>query len=432
MSTARRGAVAMTVDQIVCGASNFALMLLAIRALEIREVGAFTLAFTVLVLAVAAVRALLCEPLLLGYAAAPGAVRRAATDAAAGAALLVGVALAVVAAGAGGLAAGTTGDLLLAGAVVLPALLLQDVCRFGFFAADRPWRAAGNDAACLVVTVGVALVLLDPNSGPATPLLCWGLGAAAAAVIGLTTGRIVPARGSVRYLLDQRSLGLPLAGSVLVGQGAGRLSLAVIALTSGVVALGLFSTALAILSPVNTFLTAAGSFTLGEAARRRAAGTRGLLRFLAAVSAALGVLVAVATVAAFLLFGSAVAVVFGDVPAGVRTLLWPAGAWALGTALAVGALTGLRVLSGARGILRGTAALGVAQVLAAAAGGMLAGAAGSCWGAAVLALLGAAHWWRACLTAARQPLRSSGTTSTLPEQPRRGEALHIGTTRGMA
>ena len=148
----------ITVDQAISGGSNVLIAVLAARILGVESFGLFGIVFLVTITAQGAIRALVCEPLLVRPAEAeerPGEV--------VGTALMLGAAmgLLVVMTGVGAWQWDQRlGDALFVVGILLPLLSLQDVGRYLGFAIHRPKLALRLDLLWLVLLLAAAVVVI--------------------------------------------------------------------------------------------------------------------------------------------------------------------------------------------------------------------------------------------------------------------------------
>ena len=133
-------------DQALSAASNVALAIAVAHFVSAAEFGAFAIAFMVYGIAVAATKSLVGQPLQIRYSSAPLADQRSRIAEANGFTLALAALGSVVVVLIGGAVSGPVASSLLALAVVLPALLLQDSCRMAMFSLDKPAAAAAIDA----------------------------------------------------------------------------------------------------------------------------------------------------------------------------------------------------------------------------------------------------------------------------------------------
>src|SRR4029079_10777536 len=103
--------------------------------------------------------------------------------------VMVGLLMALI----GVAVSGSVAASLLALAVVIPALLLQDTCRMAMFTIGKPAWAAVIDAAWIVAQRALISVLLFSCHDQVWPLiLAWGAAAGLSAVLGMMLLRVRP------------------------------------------------------------------------------------------------------------------------------------------------------------------------------------------------------------------------------------------------
>lgn len=203
MSGTRRSAFGIA-DQIVSSATNFVTAFVASYVLLPDDFGAFVVAYAVVTVALATVRALIGEPLLahlptLAPERAPAAARSAL-----GAAALFGVAAGVLALGLGLTGVPTLAALLWL-APWVPIVIVQDAFRMVFLSDSRTGAALAVDgvwalvqAAALAVVFGLGAVSVGALAAS------WGIGAlggVVAAVVLVARDRRRPA--DPRYWMRQ-------------------------------------------------------------------------------------------------------------------------------------------------------------------------------------------------------------------------------------
>jgi O-antigen/teichoic acid export membrane protein len=314
-----------TADQVISSLSNFALSLLVARQVSAREYGAFALSFALYSFLVMISRLLVSQPLMVRFSG----VERTEFDLAARRSAGAAVAFALVPAAAmllaGGIVGGAVGPMLVATAVLLPGLLLQDAWRMVFFAAGRPGAAAANDAAWGVVQLGLALAVSAAGRGSAVGyLLAWGLAGWVAAALGVAQAGIAPApRSAWRWLVAHWDLSRYFVSELVAINGATQLALVLIAVVGGLAAAGALRGAQVLTGPV-TILTLSGTaFAVPELARRPWIVGRRLLRAGAGISAAVVVPAAAWGAVLLLLPDGLGRQLLGDTWAGVDPILVP-------------------------------------------------------------------------------------------------------------
>lgn len=259
-------------DQMVASSTNALLSIVVARSVDAFEFGTFALAFLVFAFVVGMVRALVTDPLLISHAGDEPVAQRVACARAAGASLVLG-GLAGAGCLVGGIVAGgAAGRVLVALAVVLPGLLLQDAWRRSFFAIGRPDATFVNDLVWSVLQLSCVVLLIRAEEVEVPPLvLAWGLSGALAAALGCLQLRRVPRPvQGLRWLWEQRALGGRLGVDFLVSQGAFTMAMAVISALAGLTVVGAVRAGQVLLAPVQVMLLALSSFVLPLLATARA------------------------------------------------------------------------------------------------------------------------------------------------------------------
>lgn len=323
------------------------------RSVGAAEFGAFSVAFLVFSFLVGLCRASVTDPLIVRFSGVDAAALSEAGRRAAGASLVIGIAGGVLSAAAATVAGGSLRSALLALAVVLPGLLVQDAWRQMFFAAGRPKAAAVNDAVWAVsqaVLLGAVLVLDQATIFPLT--LAWGGAAAVAAVVGAVQAGGAPRpRSWLEWLLEHRDLNGQLAVAYSVNMGAVHLTMTLVGLIGGLAAVGALRAAQVLLGPLQVLFPGLRSFALPLLSRRVALRRSALLRPAAVLSVVAGG-AAVAWIGLLLLvpdrWGRAL---LGDSWSLAREVLPAVGATTVLVGAAFGATLVLRAMSRSRSLL---------------------------------------------------------------------------------
>lgn len=276
-------------DQMLSALSNVVLSILVARSVDAAGFGSFSIAFLIYGMAFAAMKSLVGQPLQIKFSAAPQDELRERMSQGAGTTLTVSVVIALGVA-LGGLGAGAaTGEALLALAVWLPSLLVQDYCRMAFFAAGRPWSAALIDGIWAAVQFGLLAVLLLNGSHSLTLLIgAWGLGATVSAVVGLLLLRVsLRVSRTFTWMREQANLSRYLLAEYILGLGAVQVGILLIALITSEADVGAIRAAQVLLGPLGIVATAAFQFTVPEIARRIDWPAKRLQLFAALVSGGL-------------------------------------------------------------------------------------------------------------------------------------------------
>lgn len=381
----------ITVDQVVSGASNVLVTLLAAQLLDVSLFGLFGIVFMVYVLVQGTTRALVSQPLLVH----PDEVSARPGDAV-GAALAVGV-YAGALVGLGSLGAwfvdGRLAAALLVLALALPLLSLQDAGRYLAIATGRPAFALVLDLTWLVLLVAAlgVVVLLDARTLLWFVLSWAGTGALAGAlVLGRHRGERIDLNHrwlrrtwdfSWRYMISfGTTQGSALAGTLALGGLA------------GAQALGAVRGAVFLMRPYVTFQLAAISGGVAEIAKtpqdrdstRRHARRTTLL--------ATGVAVLNGLVLVFLP-DSVGRLILGDTWRHAEPLMLATAVQLVLLGLNSGART---ALTGARMVRTSTRldlALAPAVLVGAVVGALVGGAQGFVWATALVTAISVIAWW---------------------------------------
>lgn len=182
MSAPRTRALAGVADQIVSSGSNYLTAFLASLVLLPTDFGAFVLAFAVVTVLLAGVRAVVGEPLLAHLPTVDPARRGLLGSSALGLAGVLGLLAALVC-----LAGGWSGVAILSALVAfvpwVPFVLLADAGRYVLLSRSDNVRALAVDGVWVVVQLGVlALIWASGTWSVGLLALSWGAGAVAACV----------------------------------------------------------------------------------------------------------------------------------------------------------------------------------------------------------------------------------------------------------
>jgi len=191
-----RSVAQAAISQGLSAGSNFVIPLALGRGADEGVIGEFALAFIVYNAALGLQRALVTDALLARPFRGPISLlnedARAVTTS-----LLLSVTAAVVV-----LIAGLTSPYhqLVVLAAVLPALLLEDICRYLLFRRQRPAAAAIVDGVW-ALTSFVGFFYLVHHATSRTAIVVWGLGGLLATITGLVVARLslAPIRASLRW-----------------------------------------------------------------------------------------------------------------------------------------------------------------------------------------------------------------------------------------
>ncbi|AXT86208.1 hypothetical protein C6I20_14140 [Aeromicrobium sp. A1-2] len=388
-SASRRLGVA-TIDQIISGASNFLIALLAAQLLDIESFGLFGIILLVNVVVLGGARALVSEPLLLHPEEAeqrPGDVISSACVLG----LSIGVILVLC-----GLAArpldGDLGEGLMILGVFSPLMVLQDVGRYLGFATRRPSSALTLDVTWLTLQLGaIASLVASDLSSLQAYVAAWAGAGALAGLIVFWQHRGVRPRLDISWLKETWGFSWRYFVSYTATQGSGLLAAILIRAIAGARALGGVQGALLLQRPFMTFQVAVMASGVGEVARVAddRALVRRMVRKLTILTGGAALLNGVLLV---LVPDSVGRAVLGDTWSVAQHLVWAAAA----QILVLGLITGFRTgMLGMRAIDRAVVIDVATTVLAlvfSTAGAFAGGAEPAMWGAAAASAIGLVMW----------------------------------------
>lgn len=383
-------------DQALSSLTNFALGVVIARAVGLAAFGAFTLVFVVYTTALGISRALTSEPLLVHYSAPPYDNWRVGVARATGVAALIGVILGIGCVIVARILSNALTLPLLALALTLPGLLLQDCWRFAFFARGRGRSAFVNDLVWTVVLFPALLAPLHAVSAsiPALAVLVWGGAGTVAGLVGIRQSGIAPAPHHVlRWLREERALIPRFLGEFAAIGGAGQVSVYAIGAIAGLAALGALRGAQLMFGPMQVLFMGVSAIAIPELVRAWQGSTAGLFRASRLMSLSLAIAAVGWGVVALALPARVGSAILGAnwLPAhGLAAAVMVS--WIASGSIA-GAASGLRAVAAVR---RSLAARLVGSGLAvggAVAGAALDGARGAAWGLALGGLIEAMVWW---------------------------------------
>ncbi|SDS94601.1 MATE family efflux transporter [Microlunatus soli] len=326
------------VDQALSAASNFALAVVIARSVSASEFGAFSIAFMIYGIAVAATKSVVGQPLQMRYSSATPHVQHHEIGRATGFVLAASIMVGVIAAGLGLVVGGAVGSSMLALAVVMPFLLVQDSCRMAMFTIGRPAWAAAIDAVWAIAQFALIAVILITGADLVWLLiLAWGVAAGVSAGIGAILLRLRPMIGqAISWLRAQRHLVRYLFGEYLLGLGAAQFGLVLVGVVAAADAVGSLRAAQVLLGPLGIVASAVFQFAVPEMASRPQMSRRRRTAFGLTISAALG-LVTICYVALLLVLPDRAGLaLFGDSWAGAAAILVPMGLASLASSQANG------------------------------------------------------------------------------------------------
>jgi O-antigen/teichoic acid export membrane protein len=392
--TGGRRVLWVVVDQAVSSVGNFGLGLVVARSSSASEFGAFGIVFSLYLILVAASRAVCSEPLLVRHSDATPDELASGVKESTGAALVVGLVASVGCALVAPFLPSPTQGAVLALAVVLPGLLLQDAWRHAFFVQARPGRAVANDGLWTVTSLCLVLWLgRSEQSSLGLLVLAWGAAGSLAGLLGAAQAGLRPRpRATASWWRKHRDLAARFLGEVAVTTGTTNTALVLIGVTGGLQVVGALRGAEVLLGPMRVLALATPAAVIPELVRLRNRRPDTLRSRCALVSVGLASVTVLWSVALHLVPDDAGRAVLGQSWSGARAVL---GIVTLDTAaigVAIGAAVGLRALAAARRSLRARLTQAPLTLTVPVAGAQ-AGASGGAWGYAGVSVVGAVIWW---------------------------------------
>ncbi|MFC9692438.1 hypothetical protein ACFTSF_28075 [Kribbella sp. NPDC056951] len=384
-------------DQALSSLSNLAVGVVVARSSSVADFGVYALAFGGYTIALNVSRAVATEPLAVRHSTdgRTPAWERAVRASTATAlllgflGLLVGLAIALF-------PGMPSRGVLIAFAVTLPGLLLQDAWRWAFFVVGDGYKAFLNDLIWLLSMLAIfgGLYLTDTASAFSLTF-AWGLGAVIAAVAGRFQTGLAPRRQLIREWVRRNwDLTPKYVGEMLAISGTIQVYMLGITAAAGLAATAGIRGAQVLLGPVNVLNQGIRMISVPEAGRALRHSYRRLWLVGLAISLGVGA-GALAWGAVFLLLPPVVG----------RELLGP-GVWAQAHAVLIpvillqafgasnaGAFAILRALAAANRGLGVRLVSSVALVVCGVGGAFLAGASGAAWGLAGASFCTLLLWW---------------------------------------
>jgi len=388
---------------VLSSLTNFAVSVLAARQLSPEGFGSFALAMVLYFVAVGVTRALCGDVLLVRHSrnhtdeAALGSMSAAVGIGLVGALLVVVVAV---------FADADARPVLLALAVTLPLLCLQDTLRFVFIAAARGEMAFANDgvwAASQLVVLGTLVLWFDPTSW--SLLLGWGLSAGVAAIVGLLQTSGWPAPWRAWAWLDRgRDLWPRFLGEFAATMGAWQVVLLGVGGIAGLTTLAAIRGCQVVFGPLHVANIGARLIAVPEGARAEADARRAVV-LAARTALVLMALAALWTLVLLVLPDAFGIALLGETWPLTQGVLLPFGIFMAGEAAIFGAGIALRVLADAAAALRAALASATVLLLAGLSAAWFGDLATIGWALAASGVVGAIVWWAVvvCRTSFGEP-----------------------------
>lgn len=381
-------------DQALSSLTNAALSIMVARSVDAHAFGAFAVCFTIYSLVIGCARALISEPLAVRSSDA-GAGFRTEQRGALGSATLFGIAAGAVLLVGSVFPGSDLRDPLLALALTLPGLVVQDALRLSLIAEGKPRAATLNDFIWGVLQIGAAAALLFGDFPTATLFVAtWGAAAGVAAVDGMIREKIGADLGSaLRWLRAHADLTRFFVPEYLAVMGAFQVAILVVGAIGGISAVGALRGAQVLLGPLNIVMFGIAAFAVPELVRRKHEPRRRLVLYALGLSATLFLTTVVWAGLLLALPDSAGRQVLGDAWEGGRMVLPAMAAAMAGIGAAIGAALLLRALGAARETFRQGLLLAPLLLILGVVGVEIDGARGAAIGFAVAQWIPVPLWW---------------------------------------
>jgi len=397
------------IDQGFVSLANFGLGVVVARLVSPTEFGAFGVAFAVYLVALTVARGFATQPLAIRFGGRePSEFQRGAAEA-------TGVALAMAAGGSAvclavaALVGGVQSLALVALALALPGLLVQDAWRFILFTTRRGRVAVINDLiAMAVMATLIALVAAFDAVSVFTMVLCWGGGGTAAALVGMLQTRVRPKPGrTIRWCREHWDITPRFLGSELLQSGGAQVFVFALGALVGLAAVGSVRGAQLLLGPVYILSVGVHLSMVPELARLTGSIVR-FRRITLLSSSALSIVGAGWGLVLLLLPDSIGRELLGESWPGARSVLLPIALSIIVPLGTVGPRIALRALEEATRTLHASLVQFLLTIAGGVSGALIAGTVGAAWGLAAGTGLGGVAWWLELLHAVRdQAARNS-------------------------
>jgi O-antigen/teichoic acid export membrane protein len=376
-------------DQGLSSATNIGILLILAHLVSPADVGRFSAAFLFYLIALNVCRSLVSEPMIISTRQPDLASQRGH---AAGSALLVGAVAGIVYLPVAFLWRGLFGWTLLAMAVALPALLLQDTWRFISFASGKPKKAAVNDAIWLVLAATLLVTAKFLGSVSSLSFMsAWAFSGACAGAFGCLQFRTLPRLvSSVTWLKSKSKLSIPMVLEYALAGGSAQLGLATVGAICGLAALGEVRIALALLGPAYVLYQGVSAFALPELVRLGDNHIRYRRTVLILQLTMAGI--ALLLLSTLLIVPKLGALTVGDSWSSVHPLLIPLGVFVSAEGAMVGARVALRAGARVRDTLRTRAFMAPLSLALVVIGASRGGVDGAVWGMAMASSIAVGFW----------------------------------------
>jgi len=287
------------------------------------------------------------------------------------------------------------GAVLLVLALFLPALVLQDFCRYALIVQRRSRDAALNDLVWLIVLIGAFAMARALHATATVALVCWALGALVGSVMGLLQLRCLPSSKLAQWVRSNSDLSWRYSGEFILLSGTAMLLTVGLAAFNGVRDAAGFRGVQVILGPLGVLFMGTTMQMTPILARRLHAGGDRFSGAVRRVSATLGSVAAVWGVTLLLVPTRLGEAMLGSSWAATRQLLPIWIAYYVAGGLVLGPAIGLRAKGAATVSLRVRVLVAPVALGLGLLGALIGGPRGASIGLLIGNLVAVPLWWRA-------------------------------------
>ena len=383
-------------DQVFSSLTNFGLNILIARSLGASAFGAFSLAFSIFVIAISISRAFTSEPLVVRFSSSSRLEWARGAAKASGLSVLLGVIVGSLCVLAAQFMTGDLRSVFLGVGICMPGLLLQDLWRFSFFAVKRGDKSLLNDLVWALIMFPLLIMMLRRDDPDLLHIvLTWGGAATVAGLFGVVQARVLPSLTSPRaWLTEHRDLTPSYAGEMVTGSVSSQLVFFGIGAVASLAAVGAYRSAFVIFGPIRVLYQGLSLMGVSEAVRMVGKSTARLRHAAIRTSLVLASLAGAFGLFLGLMPNQWGVALLGTVWAAVDPLILPFTIGAIGLGMTMPVFIGMRAIQAAKRSFRTKLTVSSVEVVAAVVGASIGGAVGAAWAARPMVLLGSGLWWK--------------------------------------
>lgn len=383
------------IDQGVYSLANMLLNIVVARFVSADAFGAFAIGFLIYGIGVAVAKAASGQPLQIRHSSDSPENFRAATARANGATLAMGLVGSAVLVVFWLILGGLVGEVLLALAVCLPWLMVQDNFRMAFFANGQPHFAALIDIVKAVLQFGFLFALIAlgwTDVGVLT--LSWGAAGILSAVLGGFLLKSWPQiSATIGWFRDKKDLVKYLLGMYVLGLGASQLGQLLVPVLGTPRDSGAIRAGDTLRGPLNVLGQAGLAFAVPEISRRGEMGASARLKGMWVLSAALGLMAATYVGVLLIIPDSLGVAMFSETWEGAQEVILPLGVLSVVASFTSGAGALLLGMGLAKRTFRINVVKAPVLLIMLIPGTYFAGAPGAAWAMALAEIVIMPFWY---------------------------------------